>query len=313
MELPKFMIWQPKRSARQEAALKSAKRYYDSNPEKYKNTMFCPYCGEPLIKSGIQRRFETLTEHVGNPNGTPSLKDELVCSAKGLFNHQYLAEENNPEMNMIGCEFGILHVWNDDPYGGIEAGGSYISEYRSKLWELSKRDIISKRVIGEWLREDNSLDFTAALNSFECESQTSISKTGLIKEKYLFPFSWRYNILIKFDYSSNRFGEVTGISITTKLVRITNRRGHCYSRKEIDPISTWVFLNKTANLELEGSKRFKDFEPGYYHRIHEALKDPFNDGWIYRLHAKWMRFKHPKLTKKLVEKYGKDVFTKSYL
>ena len=55
MKLP-FNI-QPKRTSLQEAALKRAKELYNSDPEKYKDTMFCPYCGSPLIKSGQQKRM----------------------------------------------------------------------------------------------------------------------------------------------------------------------------------------------------------------------------------------------------------------
>ena len=112
MKLP-FNL-QPKRSPLQERALRKAKELFNSDPEKYKDTMFCPYCGSPLVKSGNQRRMETLSEHVSNPNGTPSLKDEYVCSAEGLFNKQYLLSDDAE--SRLGCEFGILHSWN----GGFE-------------------------------------------------------------------------------------------------------------------------------------------------------------------------------------------------
>ena len=108
---------QPKRNALQQKALKIALHIYSSNPEKYKNTMFCPYCGQPLIKSGNQRNFQTLSEHVSCPNSTPIPKEEYICSAEGLFNGQFLF--NGDTDTQIGCKFGILHAWN----GGWEKGG----------------------------------------------------------------------------------------------------------------------------------------------------------------------------------------------
>lgn len=59
MKLP--FNFQPKRTKLQEKALKRVKEIYNSDPQKYENTMFCPYCGSPLVKSGQMRRFETLT------------------------------------------------------------------------------------------------------------------------------------------------------------------------------------------------------------------------------------------------------------
>lgn len=310
MKVPSFLIWQPKRSARQEAALRNALEYYNSDPEKYKNTMFCPYCGEPLVKSGIQRPFETLSEHVGNPNGTPSLKDELICSAKGLFNHQYLDCEENPELNMIGCEFGILHCWNDDIFN--EEGGSYSSDYRKKLWQLSKKDIITKRVVDAYLSEDNSMEFTNALNSFECQVQTSIYNKGLKKHAFIFPFSWTFNIQVQFEYQADKFGRVTGIEIRFKLVKIYDRHRGSYCIKEIDPIHTWIYLNQSTKSHLKRAMGAKT-QDTRQSCIFQALKDSPNKSWIYRAHAKWVRFKHPRLVKELTDAFGKDVFEKPYL
>ena len=212
MKLP-FNI-QPKRTPLQERALKKAKELYNSNPEKYKDTMFCPYCGSPLIKSGNQKRMETLSEHISDPNGTPSLKDEYICGAEGIMNYQYLLSRSD---NRLGCEFGILHSWN----GGWEKGNSYTSSYWNVLYELSKQSIVNKRVIDEWFHEDYQHEHINALNTFSCQSQTSNYKTGL-KECILLPAWLTFNLIrLKLDlhYSANDFGEVTSTSVTLGFLK----------------------------------------------------------------------------------------------
>lgn len=44
-----------------------------------KNKIFCPCCEKELVITH-QGRYESLDEHVSNPNGTPSLKDAYQCT-----------------------------------------------------------------------------------------------------------------------------------------------------------------------------------------------------------------------------------------
>ena len=295
MKLP-FNL-QPKRTPLQEHALKKAKDLYNSDPEKYKDTMFCPYCGSPLIKSGQLKRMETLSEHVSDPNGTPTLKDEYVCSAKGIFNHQYLLVGSN---KMPGCEFGVLHSWN----GGFERGGSYTSNYWQELYELSKQSIVNKRAIDVWFHEDYKHEHKNALNTFECQSQTSIYKTGL-RDCILLPAWLTLNLIrLKLDlhYSANDFGEVTSTSVTLGFLKKDKN-----FRNEFCIVGSW-FWDTWSFLESNSRRHFKhadkiDDEQEKAKCLAEAMNISGNDAFIYRLHQDYMYLIHPKYAK-LLKKYG---------
>ena len=68
------------------------------------NKMKCPCCKKELIIGG-QKRLETLSEHVFDPNGNPSLKDFYIC-------------------NNFLCDCSALRVmW--DQWGGFYAGKNW--------------------------------------------------------------------------------------------------------------------------------------------------------------------------------------------
>lgn len=295
MKLP--FNFQPKRTSLQEVALKRAKELYNSNPEEYKDTMFCPYCGSPLVKSGKQRRMETLSEHVSDPNGTPTLKDEYVCSAEGLFEHQYLMSGS---YKRLGCEFGILHSWN----GGWEKGGSYTSDYWHELYELSKQSIVNKRAIDDWFHEDYKHEHKNALNTFECQSQTSIYNTGL--KKYILLPAWlTFNLIrlkLDFHYSANDFGEVTSTSVTLGFLKKDKGFRNEFCIVGSWPWHTWSFLNKKAKRHFKRADKIKD-EKEKAKLLAEAMNISGNDAFIYRLHQDYMYLIHPKYAK-LLKKYG---------
>lgn len=296
MKLP-FNI-QPKRTPLQERALKKAKELYNSDPEKYKDTMFCPYCGSPLVMSGLQRRMETLSEHVANPNGTVTLKDEYICSAEGLFEHQYLSKDEPDER--LGCEFGILHSWN----GGWEKGGSYVSDYWHKLYAMSKENIVNKRVIDEWFHEDYQHQHSKALNTFECQSQTSIYNIGLIKCIYL-PAWLTFNLIkltLDLHYDANNFGEVTSTSVTLGFLKKDKGFRNEFCILGTWPWHTWSFLNDRAKRHFKLAKKITD-EKKKAKSIAEAMNIGGNDAFIYRLHQDYMYLIHPKYAK-LMKKYG---------
>lgn len=295
MKLP-FNL-QPKRTPLQETALKRAKNLYNSDPEKYKDTMFCPYCGSPLVKSGIMKSMETLSEHVSDPNGIPILKDEYVCSAEGLFEHQYLFD--NPD-EQLGCEFGILHSWN----GGYEKGGSYKSDYWHKLYAMSKENIVNKRVIDAYFHEDYQHEHKDALNTSNCQSQTSLYNTGL-KEYILLPAWLTLNLIrlkLDFHYSANDFGEVTSTSVTLGFLKKDKDFRNEFCILGNWPWDTWSFLNGRAKRHFKLAKQI-GYEPEKAKTIAEAMNISGNDAFIYRLHQDYMYFIHPKYAK-LLKKYG---------
>lgn len=211
----KWLISQPKRNPMQAKALETALAIYNSDPIKYKDTMFCPYCGQPLVKSGERRKMETLSEHVSCCEA--SEKEVYVCSAD--------------------CKFSKLHIWNDDPFG-IENGNSFMSDYWRECYYESEYDEGLKK----YLDEDNDNKFTSALNSYACKDEVSIYNTGLKKELIL-P-SWlafkSIQPYFNYGYSANKFGQVTKCGIFLRFWKIENK----HARLEVIPFwETLRFLN----------------------------------------------------------------------
>lgn len=87
--------------------------------------MKCPNCKTELEVTG-QERLETLSEHVSNPNGTPSLKNLWQC------------------VN-TDCKCFRAFGWNDD-------GEFYSGDYYSRVREVFRRDE-SMSAIGSFSRK----------------------------------------------------------------------------------------------------------------------------------------------------------------
>ena len=275
---------QPKRNALQQKALKIALRIYNSDPEKYKNTMFCPYCGQPLIKSGNQRNFQTLSEHVSCPNSTPIPEDEYICSAEGLFNGQFLFK-NDPD-TQIGCKFGILHAWN----GGWEKGGNYVSEYWRKLIGMSKDSIVNKLVIDSYLHEDYQNEFSSALNTFECQTEISIYKKGL-PDKVKLPTWLTFNIIqltLDYSYEADEFGVVKKTWVCLGFLK----KDKHFSEKEFSiigqwPWHTWNFLYRIFNRQRKNAIKRHDIKS-----LKECYEPARNTAWIYRMFHWYITHRH---------------------
>ena len=87
--------------------------------------MNCPICGSELIE-GVGRRYETLGEHVSNPNGIPSLKQTFVCDNESYV-YPYSEEETN-------CPFRYSMFWDwMGDYYGVLKGFDMIREHESFL------------------------------------------------------------------------------------------------------------------------------------------------------------------------------------
>ena len=292
MKLP-FNI-QPKRTPLQKAALRKAKELFNSNPEAYKDTMFCPYCGNPLVKSGEQRPFETTSEHVSLSSA--SLKDEYVCGASNLWEGRYLP--SSVEDTKIGCEFGILHSWN----GGFENGGSYRSDFWQKLIKMREESFVNYRVINDYLKEDKKHHHLSALNTYECRLEVEIYNCGL-KNKIYLP-SWltfnRIQLTINLYYKANNFGEVTSTSFgwgfLTNLDDVVKVVGTW-------PWHTWRFLCTDSKRHLSEYKSCTD-EERKINLLAKAMNICYNNGWVYRLHQWYMYLRHPRYAK-ILKKAGK--------
>lgn len=108
-----------------------------------KTEMCCPFCGKPLVKRG-QKRLQSTSEHICDPNGTPSFKDAYYC--------------DNPD-----CEYGKYYCWS----GGFDAGEAF-----------SNFDTLSNEITGEldldkWnIYWDGGHEYYVnALNTFACKAE----------------------------------------------------------------------------------------------------------------------------------------------
>ncbi|MBQ3642830.1 hypothetical protein II906_13040 [bacterium] len=247
----------------QKKALETALAIYKSNPEKYEDTMFCPYCGQPLIKSGEKRKMETLSEHVSC--SSVSEKEVYVCSAD--------------------CKFSKLHIWNEDPFGS-ERGNCFISDYWRECYHKSENDEELKK----YLDEDTDNKFISALNSDVCENEVSIYKTGL-KRTLTLPSWLTINSIqpyFEYAYVANKFGQVTKCAIYLRFWKIEDE----YSRTEIIPFwDTLEFLNYKFNRTRKRALACKT-EVDKMQGLLKAYKVSNKDSFSYRLFAWYITKRH---------------------
>lgn len=259
----KWFITQPKRTAMQEKALETALAIYNSDPEKYEDTMFCPYCGQPLIKSGEKRKMETLSEQVSC--SSVSEKEVYVCSAD--------------------CKFSKLHIWNEDLFGD-ERGNSFISDYWRWCYHKSGNDEELKK----YLDEDGDNRFTSALNSNVCEDEVSIYKTGLRRTLTLPSWLTFKSIQPYFEYAyvANKFGQVTKCAIYLRFWKIEDE----YNRTEVIPFwDTLEFLDYKFNRTRKRALACKT-EVDKMQGLLKAYKVSNKDSFSYRLFAWYITKRH---------------------
>ncbi len=101
--------------------------------------MRCPYCLTDLILDGAER-YETLSEHVGNPNATPPFRRAFKCPK--------------------GCHSGFFGEWGA-LYGrrkGYNVDDDYWYAVNSFNWQLEN-----------WDRWDSVYRFYEVMNGFDFE------------------------------------------------------------------------------------------------------------------------------------------------
>lgn len=134
--------------------------------------MCCPFCGNPLVKTGEQRPLETLSEHVSNVK--PTLKDVYVCSN-----------------DATACVFGRYRMYN---YFG--------DGYRRNWPEFKNLDTQSKKDFDEYtMYATNSDGF-----KIDCE----VSGRGQLREirlHKLFMLGFGQPV-IEFEYVFDKSGNV---------------------------------------------------------------------------------------------------------
>lgn len=111
--------------------------------------MCCPFCGHPLVKRG-SKRLETMSEHVCDPNGTPSEKPAYYCE--------------NEE-----CRYKDVFLWNGNRSEfDVDAGEAFFNT------DKAVKEINGERKIDDayWeLYKETSDWYTAATNTFTFKQQ----------------------------------------------------------------------------------------------------------------------------------------------
>lgn len=265
---------QPKRLEFQQKALERALEIYNSDPEKHKNTMFCPFCGEALIPSGRKRRMQTLTEHVSGDGSYAGLRNEYVCPG-----HYY--GETVP-----GCKYGALHAWNDD-IGGVESGGCYVSKFSTEIYEKHENGEISDeeydkiKAVDTFFRRDIH---TAALNTFEAKSEVDCYKTGLRDTIRLWPWLTLNIIQLTIDLSfeADDFGRVKKTWVHLGfLKRDKDRNDPGFCLRGSWAIGTWKYLLWKWKDEIKKARSAKSTEQKM-RLLATAYGKSFNRSWPYK-------------------------------
>ena len=272
---------QPKRSEVEEKALQTALSIYNSDPKKYKDTMFCPFCGQPLVKSGELRRMETLSEHISCVR--PTEKEVYVCPSKYY--------EGYP-----GCKYGAFHHWNGDLFG--ENGGSYMSDFCKEIMTNAKKNDAAK----ELLAKVYTMGGSNALNTYNKSAEKAIYREGLPREIRLWPWL-TFNLIqlrFEFSYSADYFGRVTKTWINLGFLKKDDSGTFCLIGN--NPIHTWEYLYKKFKRRVNLARKQKDLDTKMKLLL-EAYAKSNNDSWEYKVFH-WCIVKlHPIESKKVLEHY----------
>ena len=249
------VIFDAKKSQTFKKALQTARTLHEKfYGETIPNQMYCPFCGHRLSATERQERLETLTEHVMDPNGTPSYKTVYKCSCK---------PSRYTMWNYLGESYLDLPKDNDNDE---EMWRTYNS-YDHFLKDTRKMEGWSKEAI-------NSISFT---------SHNDVHAPGKVKE-------WRLKLwksqkivpTIDFDYHYDNFGKCKSVRPSIKyLIRSDKLREGIYSYVVYESLCTrlkWRIDTTKRDyrkyLKNPNERNLKNLYGGDYVRTHHD--------WLYR-------------------------------
>jgi len=218
--------------------------------------MRCPICGSELVE-GMGRRYETLEEHVSDPNGTPSLKPTYVCE-----NTQYKYPLSDKKTN---CPFQHSIFWDimGDFYV-LKGFGDTIQEHEDFL----KNQLAHNQMF-------------QARDSHSRKMQIDVYKKKKIELFRL--FRWRWAIDFKFT------GDEDG--------NVVRRRPHIQMFSTDDNGNSWTYTTTfitsflhNVNMFKNILKRYREYSSNKY--VQDELKKEFDplpewDTRFYRRFYKW--------------------------
>lgn len=219
--------------------------------------MRCPICGEELVE-GMGRRYETIDEHVSNPNGTPCLKPTLVCENDSRYKYPY-------DDKFTSCPFNKSVFWDyhSGDYYILKGFGDTIREHEKFLKELAHNNMFEAR------------------DSFARKMQIDIYKKKRIELFRL--FRWRWAIDFKFT------GDEDG--------NVVKRRPHIQMFATDDGGNSWHYTTTFITSFLHSVsvfrntlKRYREHPTNKY--VQDDVKKEFEplpdwDKRFYRRLYKW--------------------------
>lgn len=240
------VLIQPKKTNKYKLAIKAAKENHKEAKDKY--TMYCPYCGAPLIATDRLEKLETLDEHVSGAEVTPKTvyKCSEECISGQYAKYNYMGESyfdcsdlNSPEMRK--AVYKVLYHDTD----------AFDSKVGYPSWSLD------------------------AINSISYSSHCSVYHPGK-RDRIALKFKKNQKVfpVISFDYKYGYFGEALTVSpkiewIVNGYVEPSIRRRFCW---KID--DTWRSYKKYKKTGKETA--LKQLY-GIYYGIPLSQRD-----WIWR-------------------------------
>ena len=190
------------------------------------NHLSCPVCSEEIVVTK-HKRYESLCEHVSDPNGLPSIKPGYTC-----LNVSCIANQ----MDATWTEDGALYmVGTRDEYDTIKSLSSSGTYYAKRSWEEGYEKMIMKQK-----KFTIKFNFWFYLLVIEPQyRQTSIEQFNYTWELRKIKFSW---------YKRNSDGSYIGVFTFWNLLFFTNRTvtdnfnaamaGNKYSLNQLNQILT---------------------------------------------------------------------------
>jgi uncharacterized protein YbaR (Trm112 family) len=147
--------------------------------------MLCPICKTTLVLKD-QGYYETLGEHVSNPNGYPSLKDGWGCPNEACpankDNLSWLSDGEGPYHEKIGIEYPYINN-NSGPFGSYQRKSNvafpdyfkkkrlWVNLWAFKLvfeWKLTgdeEGNIVTRRIHCDLITRKNTM-YTSGIHMF---------------------------------------------------------------------------------------------------------------------------------------------------
>ncbi len=185
--------------------------------------MLCPVCRSPLVEHEPQR-LQSLSEHVSDPNGEPSLKMAFVCMDPACLSHKSEMRWTDSGERYGGFDFeGKFIGDNDAPFG------TYQRQANVEIYKQGLKEYRTLCTIGD-IRFDLEYHYRSNQNGDVLGRSWSLRK--LKKERGSLIY---YEFPVVSFYRNVKDGLKTGLDLRLKKAKLSNgfqRVNFCVTRHE---------------------------------------------------------------------------------